>query len=147
MLCHINSPPCDTKHTTEERRSPRRNENSLADFVQQWHSRLNKFSFNLVDASLNFHNQFRHDFTEYNFILKTNAEDIIKKIQDTLQVIRKIFCCPARNQQRIFQRGRRSFAKKIFIQTGLSSKFFQENEHPFVKYIFAERDLLAIPLQ
>ena len=102
MLCHINSPPVDTKHTTEERGSPRRNGNFSADFIQQVHSQLNKFSFNLVDASLKSHNQFSYDFTEYNFILRINAEDIIEKIQDTLQVIRKIFCCPARNQEKKF---------------------------------------------
>ena len=102
MLCHIISPPVDTKHTTEDRVCPRRNENRSADFVQQVHSQLNNFSFTLVDASLKFHNQFRYDFTEYNFILRINAEDIIEKIQDTLQVIRKIFCCPARNQEKKF---------------------------------------------
>ena len=84
MLCHIFSPPVDTKHTTEESGSPRRNGSRSADFVQQVHSQLNKFSFTLVDASLKFHNQFRYDFTEYNFILRINAEDIIKKFQDTL---------------------------------------------------------------
>ena len=87
MLCHIFSPPADTKHTTEDRGSLRRNEDRSADFVQQMHFELNIISFNLFDASLKFYNQFRYDFTKYNFILRIVAEDIIEKVQDTLQVI------------------------------------------------------------